>query len=50
MCEFKAPGTIQVDSPQAIRHDHPMLTIGMFTFVVATFFGCVWWACRDESV
>ena len=27
----------------------PMLTLGIFTFVVAFFLGCVWWACRDEE-
>jgi len=26
-----------------------MLTLGMFTFIVAAFLGCVWWACRDEE-
>jgi len=26
-----------------------MLTLGIFTFVVAFFLGCVWWACRDEE-
>jgi len=26
-----------------------MLALGMFSFVIATFLGCVWWACRDEE-
>ena len=33
----------------AKQHAALMLTLGMFTFVVAAFLGCVWWACRDEE-
>jgi uncharacterized membrane protein YvlD (DUF360 family) len=36
-----------------VRHYHApqsMLTLGMFSFVITAFMGCVWWACRDEGI
>lgn len=34
---------------QCERTPSIMLTFGMFSFIVAAFLGCVWWACRDEE-
>jgi len=41
-----------VDAANLILHytRRFMLTLGMFSLVVASFLGCVWWACRDEGV